>query len=167
MAALGADLSGQRRTIRVFQCPIAKPYSRRPAKQPWLAEGAADPGGETRVLRFIPSVEWNQWAISTVLAVEYDDGGVADENHTWMCGARARFLNRDDSSPGEGLHQRRLDWRHSRALCRPSRLIGSCRRLRGRPPRSKPPKTIKAAAAERATEHGSLMSRTAAGGLCR
>jgi len=29
MAALGADLSGQRRTIRVFQCPIAampKPY---------------------------------------------------------------------------------------------------------------------------------------------
>jgi hypothetical protein len=102
MAALGADLSGQRRTIRVFQCPIAKPYSRRPAKQPWLAEGAADPGGETRVLRFIPSVEWNQWAISTVLAVEYDDGGVADENHTWMCGARARFLNREIPAQAKG-----------------------------------------------------------------
>jgi hypothetical protein len=71
------------------------------------------------------------------------EGGVADENHSWMCGARARFLNRDDSSPGEGLHQRRLDWRHSRALCRPSRLIGSCRRLRDRPPRSEPPETIK------------------------
>src|ERR1700724_4665843 len=75
---------------------------------------------------------------------------------SWVCGARARFLNRDDSSPGEGLHQRRLDWRHSRALCRPSRLIVSCRRLRDRPPRSEPPETIKAAAAELATGHGSL-----------
>ena len=84
------------------------------------------------------------------------EGGVADENHSWMCGARARFLNRDDSSPGEGLHQRRLDWRHSRALCRPSRLIGSWRRLPDRPPRSEPPETIKAAAAELATGHGSL-----------
>jgi hypothetical protein len=59
-------------------------------------------------------------------------------------------------SPGEGLRQRRLDWRHSRALCRPSRLVGSCRRLRDRPPRSEPPEKIKAAAAELATGHGSL-----------
>jgi hypothetical protein len=127
---------------------------------------AADPGGETHVLRLTPirSSESNGHfnCLGTIpknMAVEYDapnEGGIADENHSWMCGARARFLNSDDSCPGEGLHQRRLDWRHSRALCRPSRLIGSCRRLRDRSPRSEPPETIKAAASELANEHGSL-----------
>ena len=30
------------------------------------------------------------------------EGRVADANDSWMCGARARFLNRDDSSPAKG-----------------------------------------------------------------
>src|ERR1700730_7350033 len=43
-----------------------------------------------------------------------------------------------------------------RAIARPARLTGSCRRLRDRPPRSEAPETIKIAAAEHAPGHSSL-----------